>query len=118
PGALVALAGGLALGGLAGVGGTPVGDIPSGLPSLSLDLPWEELAGLVVPGAIIALVGFAEPASIARTYATRDRPAASADRARGRRGARTAGSSARASPTSRPACRAATRSAARSRGRR
>src|SRR5262245_7214551 len=80
PGALVALAGGLALGGLAGFGGTPVGDIPSGLPSVSLDLPWEELAGLVVPGAIFALVGFAEPASIARTYATRERQAWSADR--------------------------------------
>jgi sulfate permease, SulP family len=80
PGALVALVGGLALGALTGFGGTPVGDIPSGLPALSLDLPWEELGGLLVPGAIIALVGFAEPASIARTYATRERQAWSADR--------------------------------------
>jgi SulP family sulfate permease len=80
PGALVALVAGLAIGAGTGFGGTPVGDIPSGLPALSLDLPWNELPALLLPGAIIALVGFAEPASIARTYATRERQAWSADR--------------------------------------
>jgi SulP family sulfate permease len=80
PGALVALAGGLTLGAATGFGGTPVGAIPSGLPSLSLDLPWNELPALLVPGAVIALVGFAEPASIARTYATRERQAWSPNR--------------------------------------
>ncbi|MPZ63596.1 MAG: STAS domain-containing protein [Propionibacteriales bacterium] len=50
-----------------------VGSIPSGLPSLALDLPWSSFADLIVPAMVIAVVGFAEPASIARKYAAEDR---------------------------------------------
>lgn len=50
-----------------------VGEIPSGLPTLSLDLPFSRSTELVVPALIIALIGFAEPASIARTYAAEKR---------------------------------------------
>jgi sulfate permease, SulP family len=47
--------------------------VPAGLPPVSLDLPWGEVASLLVPGTVIALVGFAEPASVARTLAAQDR---------------------------------------------
>ncbi len=50
-----------------------VGDIPSGFPPFSLDLPWGRVPGLLVSGAIIAAVGFAEPTAIARTFAAQDR---------------------------------------------
>lgn len=78
PGVLVALLAGLAVGPALDV--TSVGHIPSGLPSLGLDLPYEDASSLLVPGAVIAIIGFAEPASIARTYATRERRPWSADR--------------------------------------
>jgi len=53
--------------------GLIVGTIPEGIPSLSLDLPWSELPALLLGAFVIALVGFAEPSAIARTFATADR---------------------------------------------
>jgi sulfate permease, SulP family len=80
PGVLVVLLAGLALS-IAGVyDGAAVGDIPSGLPPFTLDLPYGELPSLIFPGAVIAVVGFAEAASISRTYAIRERRPWSADR--------------------------------------
>lgn len=78
PGVLVALLAGLAVGPALDV--ASVGHVPSGLPTLGLDLPFEDAPSLLVPGAVIAILGFAEPASIARTYATRERRPWSADR--------------------------------------
>jgi sulfate permease, SulP family len=52
---------------------TEIGHLPSGLPPLSLDLPWDAMPDLVIPALLIALVGFAEPASIARKYAIEER---------------------------------------------
>lgn len=57
-----------------------VGDIPSGFPVPTLDLPWSQLPALLLPGLVIALIGFAEPASIARQYAGADRSAWDPDR--------------------------------------
>lgn len=50
-----------------------VGAIPGGLPPFGFDLPWGSAGQLVVPAVIIALVGFAEPAAIARHFATEER---------------------------------------------
>jgi SulP family sulfate permease len=80
PGVLVALLVGLLAGSVAGDPVATVGAVPSGFPELGLELPYGELPGLLVPGAVIALVGFAEAASVARTYATRERRRWSADR--------------------------------------
>jgi len=56
-----------------GYEGPVVGEFPAGaLPRLTLDLPWTELPGLALPALVIALIGFAEPASIATTYAEED----------------------------------------------
>lgn len=78
PAVLVAVGIGLAYSGIAG--GPTVGDIPSGYPPFSVDLPWRELPSLILPGVVIALVGFVEPSSIARTFAARDRRPWDADR--------------------------------------
>jgi len=80
PGVLVALMGGVAVSAATGYAGATVGPIPGGLPPLSLSLPFGELPGMLLPGAVIAIVGFAEPAAIARTFATRERQPWSADR--------------------------------------
>jgi SulP family sulfate permease len=50
-----------------------VGVVEGGVPPFSLDLPWSELGSLLVPALVIAVVGFSEPASIARHYATLER---------------------------------------------
>ncbi len=73
PGVLVAAAIGVGVSLLAGYAGPVVGLVPSGLPPFSLDLPWSSLPSLILPGVVIALVGFAEPAAIARIYAAQDR---------------------------------------------
>lgn len=73
PGALIATLGALLLVVVGAVTVPLVGAIPSGFPSLSLDLPWHSLPGLLLAGVVIALIGFAEAASIARQYASADR---------------------------------------------
>jgi len=80
PGVLVAALIGVGVSLLAGYPGPVVGVTPSGLPPFSLDLPWSSLPSLIVPGVVIALVGFAEPAAIARIFAAQDRRPWSPDR--------------------------------------
>lgn len=53
-------------------GGTVIPEIAAGLPSWRLDLPWSRTGSLIIGGVIIALVGFAEPASIARHFANEE----------------------------------------------
>jgi sulfate permease, SulP family len=64
---------GLLVGALTAYPGELVGDIPTGLPPVSLDLVWSALPQLLVPGAVIAVVGFAEPVAIARRFAAEER---------------------------------------------
>ncbi len=80
PGVLLAVVGGLTYSATSDYDGSTVGRLPEGFPDLSLDLPFGELGGLVVPGIVIALVGFAEPASIARTFAAATRTRWSSNR--------------------------------------
>jgi len=80
PGILIATVAGLTFSTLTGYAGPRVGDIRAGLPPLGLDLPWTSLPILLLPGFVIALVGFAEAASIARIFATKERMAWSPDR--------------------------------------
>lgn len=80
PGALLGGVGALLLSVAGLVSVTEVGAVPSGVPPLQLDLPWGDLPQLLLPGAVIALVGFAEAASISRRYATEDREAWDPDR--------------------------------------
>lgn len=73
PGILVAVLLAIAYSEVASYGGAVVGDISGRLPPFSLDLPWSSVAHLIVPALVIAIVGFSEPAAIARHYATLER---------------------------------------------
>ncbi len=73
PSILLAVVLGIAISRAAGYSRPVVGSVASGLPPFSVDFPWSSLGALLVPGAVIALLGFAEPASIARTMAAEDR---------------------------------------------
>jgi SulP family sulfate permease len=80
PVVLVAVGLGIAYSELTDYSGPTVGSISAGFPPFSLDLPWGELPSLLVPGVVIALLGFAEAASIARTYAALERKSWDPDR--------------------------------------
>ena len=73
PGVLVAVVAAGAGSALLGYDGGTIGALDVGLPPLTTDLPWESAPQLLLPAVIIALVGFAEPAAIARSFASRDR---------------------------------------------
>jgi len=73
PAVLIATVAGVSFSLVTEYSGARLGDIDGGLPSLSLALPWAALPTLVLPGIVIALVGFAEAASISRIYATKER---------------------------------------------
>jgi SulP family sulfate permease len=73
PGVLLASLAGWGYSFFTGYSGPRVGEIPVGILPFSLSLPWTLLPGLILPGIVIAMVGFAEPASVALTYATMER---------------------------------------------
>jgi SulP family sulfate permease len=80
PGVLVAVIGATVWSELTDYDGMTVGELPGGFVTLGLDFPFGRFGDLLVPGIVIALVGFAEPASISRTFAAADRIPWSADR--------------------------------------
>ena len=73
PGVLVAVVVAGAFSFLSGYDGRTIGELDAGLPPLTTAFPWSSAPDLLLPGVIIALVGFAEPAAIARSFASRDR---------------------------------------------
>ncbi len=73
PGVLLMVIGAVIWSDLSDYSGSVIGDLPGGFISIDLGLPYGDAGSLIVPGIVIALVGFAEPASIARTFATADR---------------------------------------------
>jgi SulP family sulfate permease len=80
PGVLVAVGVGIAFSLASDYTGPTLGEIPGGLLGVTIDLPWDELPSLLIPGAVIALVGFIEPSSIARSFAALERRSWDADR--------------------------------------
>jgi sulfate permease, SulP family len=80
PGVLAATLVALLYSVVAGYDGPVVGSVSAGAPPLSLDLPFAELPAVLVGGAVIALVGFAEAASISRQFAIEERTRWDADR--------------------------------------
>lgn len=73
PGVLVAAVAGIVYAESAGYLGATLGSVPDGFISLQLDLPWASIPALIVPAIVLAILGFAEPTAIARTYAAQDR---------------------------------------------
>jgi SulP family sulfate permease len=56
-----------------GYSGSVVGEVPVSRGELAVSLPWRSLPSLILPGVVIAMVGFADAASVSQTYATRER---------------------------------------------
>ena len=74
PGVLVAVVGSALVSALVDYGGATIGELDGGVfPPFGVDFAWGEAPALLVPALAIALVGFAEPASIARTFAAAER---------------------------------------------
>lgn len=73
PGVLLASLVGWGFSLASGYEGATVGEVPVGFLAVDLGLPWSRLPSLVLPGFVIAMVGFAEAASVSQTYATRER---------------------------------------------
>jgi sulfate permease, SulP family len=73
PGVLVAVGLGIAYSLAAGYDGATVGPVPTEWPAPSFSITWDDLPELLLSGLIIALIGFVEPSSIARTYAALER---------------------------------------------
>ena len=80
PGVLLAVIVGEIVSKVTDYDGPTVGTLDGGFVTLSIDLPWASIGTLVIPAIAIAVVGFAEPASIARTFARQDELEWDADR--------------------------------------
>jgi len=73
PGMLLAVVAAILYSKFVGYGGAKLGTIHAGLPPVTTSLPLGDLPHLIVPAFVIALLGFAEASSIARTYAALER---------------------------------------------
>lgn len=81
PGVLVVMVIGIVVSAVGWYPGAVVESIPSGFPPLTISrLPWAAMPHLLLPGVLIALIGFSEAASISRRFASEDRVRWSADR--------------------------------------
>lgn len=80
PGVLLVAVGGILAKRLLDLQVPVVGDVPSALPRLLLDLPWAQIPNLAVPALVIGLVGFSEATAIARSFATESGQRWDADR--------------------------------------
>lgn len=80
PGVLFAVIIGLVVSSATGYGGSIVGELEGGFISLGFDFDWGSTGKLIIPAIAIALVGFAEPSSIARTFAAADKEPWNANR--------------------------------------
>jgi SulP family sulfate permease len=74
PGVLVATGLAIAASTFGLYSGPVIDSIPAGFPPFTVDdIPWDRLPELVLPGIVIALIGFSEAASISRRFASEDR---------------------------------------------
>ena len=72
PGVLIAVVCGIVISKAINYSGPVVGELSGGFISLKFSFEWSFLASLLLPAIIIAIVGFAEPAAIARTFVKED----------------------------------------------
>ena len=69
PGVLIAVVSGILISHFGEYSGQIVGELPGGFISLKFQYECNAVTKLIFPAIVIAIVGFAEPASIARTFA-------------------------------------------------
>ena len=69
PGVLLSVVAGILISWAANYSGPVVGELGGGFLSLDFTFTWSSTSQLIIPAFVIAIVGFAEPAAIARTFA-------------------------------------------------
>tara|TARA_Y100000590_G_scaffold467478_1_gene646517 strand:+ start:963 stop:2171 length:1209 start_codon:yes stop_codon:yes gene_type:complete len=72
PGVLLAVVVGILISWSSSYSGAVVGELKGGFISLDFNFAWASLPELIIPSFVIAIVGFAEPAAIARTFAAEE----------------------------------------------
>ena len=72
PGVLVAVISGIIISEVTNYQGSVVGELTGGFISLKFQFDWSSFVDLVLPATVIAIVGFAEPTAIARTFSKED----------------------------------------------
>ena len=72
PGVLISVISGIIVSNLIDYSGPVVGELSGSFVSLKFNFDWSSFGDLLLPSAIIAIVGFAEPAAIARTFSKQD----------------------------------------------
>ncbi len=80
PAVLLVVVGGLVLTAVSDFDKLLIGDVPAGFPPFSLDIPWSSTPALLVPGLVIAMIGFADAIAISRNFAIKDRERWNPDR--------------------------------------
>ena len=69
PGVLISVVVGIIISWTTNYSGSVVGELDGGFISFNFDFAWSSTSQLIIPAFVIAIVGFAEPAAIARTFA-------------------------------------------------
>ncbi len=80
PGVLLSVVAGILISWTAGYSGPVVGKLEGGFISFDFSFTWSSSSQLIIPAFVIAIVGFVEPASIARTFAPKDKTSWNSDR--------------------------------------
>ena len=70
PGVLISVVAGILISWAISYSGPVVGELDGGFISFDFSFAWSSTSQLIIPAFVIAIVGFVEPASIARTFAT------------------------------------------------
>ena len=73
PGVLLSVVAGILISWAANYSGPVVGELGGGFLSLDFTFTWSSTSQLIIPAFVIAIVGFAEPAAIARTFAQQEK---------------------------------------------
>ena len=68
PGVLISVVAGILISWATSYSGSVVGELDGGFISFDFSFTWSSTSQLIIPAFVIAIVGFVEPASIARTF--------------------------------------------------
>tara|TARA_Y100001970_G_scaffold281269_1_gene391678 strand:- start:93 stop:1307 length:1215 start_codon:yes stop_codon:yes gene_type:complete len=80
PGVLISVVAGILISWTTGYSGSVVGELEGGFISFDFSFAWSSTSQLIIPAFVIAIVGFVEPVSIARTFAQKGKTSWNSDR--------------------------------------
>ncbi len=80
PGVLISVVAGILISWAISYSGSVVGELDGGFISFDFSFTWSSTSQLIIPAFVIAIVGFVEPASIARTFEMKGKTRWNSDR--------------------------------------